>query len=203
MPRPRRPPRGHADQGDVDGRDRGKRDATGRDRRHVQASQAARDARAEARAARRAARVERGGGTSAGLLFGGFLDPARRCSSSPASSCRRSTSTGSGRSSWWSSASSSSWRRSAVARARAQPNELTSAQRGPLIAGTWLIGLGVVFLVAAGDGPVVDRGLAAVRDPRRRRIARLDHPRPATRCARSSGRSPGRSCGSWSVCSCS
>ena len=38
----------------------------------VQASQAARDARAEARAARRAARVERGG-MSLGLLFGGFL----------------------------------------------------------------------------------------------------------------------------------
>ena len=39
----------------------------------VQASQAARVARAEARAARRAARVERGGGMSPGLLFGGFL----------------------------------------------------------------------------------------------------------------------------------
>ena len=39
----------------------------------AQTSQAARDARAEARAARRAARVERGGGMSPGLLFGGFL----------------------------------------------------------------------------------------------------------------------------------
>ena len=36
-------------------------------------AQAARDARAEARAARRAARAERGGGTSAGLIVGGFL----------------------------------------------------------------------------------------------------------------------------------
>ena len=34
---------------------------------------AGRDARAEARAARRAARAERGSGTSAGLIVGGFL----------------------------------------------------------------------------------------------------------------------------------
>ncbi len=39
----------------------------------AQASQAARDARAEARAARRAAGVERVGGMSPGILFGGFL----------------------------------------------------------------------------------------------------------------------------------
>ena len=38
-----------------------------------QASQAAHDAGAEARAARRAARVERVGGVSPGILFGGFL----------------------------------------------------------------------------------------------------------------------------------
>jgi phage shock protein C len=36
-------------------------------------AQSAREARAQARAARRAARAERGGGTSAGLIIGGFL----------------------------------------------------------------------------------------------------------------------------------
>jgi phage shock protein C len=36
-------------------------------------AQSARDARAQARAARRAARAERGGGTSAGIIIGGFL----------------------------------------------------------------------------------------------------------------------------------
>jgi phage shock protein C len=46
---------------------------TGDTARAPTTSQAARDARAEARAARRAARVERGGGMSLGILFGGFL----------------------------------------------------------------------------------------------------------------------------------